>query len=129
MSPATCRQASTRSATWPGFSIKPARETRICISAGLIVGVGFAGSAAIPWGLDPFATIRTLVGRLASGKPNRPIFCLNRIKPPSGPRVEHMHVLRWDHHLEHIALWRPAAELHHEVLGRVGPQAAVHQGF
>ena len=38
ISPATCRQASTRSATWPGLSASPARDSRSCISPGLSGG-------------------------------------------------------------------------------------------
>ena len=47
INPAICRQASTRSAICPGFNTNPDREIRICISAGLIVGTGLAGSAAM----------------------------------------------------------------------------------
>ncbi|HVB67685.1 MAG TPA: hypothetical protein VNE67_07495 [Acetobacteraceae bacterium] len=35
ISPANCRQTSTRSAIWPGLSASPARAISICISAGL----------------------------------------------------------------------------------------------
>jgi hypothetical protein len=53
---ATCRHANTRSATWPGLSTRPARETRICISAGLIDGTGVGGSvigASVPLATIP----------------------------------------------------------------------------
>jgi hypothetical protein len=40
------------------LSTSPEREIRICISAGLIVGTGLAGIAAMRGRLDPFATIR-----------------------------------------------------------------------
>jgi hypothetical protein len=50
--PATCRQASTKSATCPGLSTSPVRDTRICISAGLIIGTCLAGGIAMG-GLGP----------------------------------------------------------------------------
>ena len=55
ISPATCRHASTRSATWPGFSTSPARESRSCISPGLIVGTDMAGDAGMRIG-EPLET-------------------------------------------------------------------------
>ena len=62
ISPATCRQASTRSATWPGFSTSPVRESRSCISPGLIAGTDMAGAAGMRIG-TPFVT---------AGNPSQP---------------------------------------------------------
>src|SRR5581483_1180552 len=73
--PATCRHASTRSAICPGFSTRPDREISICISAGLIVGTGVAGDAAIRSTRTSVTIIAaTLNGGLISGNPRRRIF-------------------------------------------------------